>query len=213
MASLSGILSLDDAFNMETTFSSLNPHKLELGDIEESRNKTFFPSYYQPILYGGVKLVLQTPAVDMSGLAYHTYLAGDAILIPISNWLRQQFNILDDFVRDTVVIPNALLEKWPYNNYSYKPICKDNPIYLIMNKSCCITQETQDDTTELLALTHPPLSEGQYSLTLEFDHVYIGWHRHKCLYSINFRVSHIHFKSLNATSDGCKSTHVKAASI
>ena len=194
MASLSGILSLDDAFNMEATFPSLNPHKLALGDMEESRVKTYFPSYYQPILYDGMKLVLQTPAVDMSGLVYHTYATGDAILIPISKWLRQQFNILDDFVHDTVVIPTALLEKWPYNSYSYKPICKDNPIYLIMNKSCFITQETQDGTTELFSMTQPPLSEGQYSLTLEFEHVYIGWHKHNCLYSINFRVSHIHFK-------------------
>ena len=96
MSSLSGILSLHDAFNTETTtFPSLNPHHLTL-DIMKTRKKG---TYTQPILYDGIKLVLQTPAVSMSGLSYHKYPAGDAVHMTISPWLRQQFNIIDQFVR------------------------------------------------------------------------------------------------------------------
>ena len=208
MSSLSGILSLDDAFNMDT-FPSLNPDKLELGIVKELNSKTYFPSYHQPILYDGIKLVLQTPAVEMPGLTYKHYAAGEAILVSVSQWLRQQCNIIDDFVRDNVVIPDALLAKWPYNSYAYKPICKDDLLYLIMSKSCSMTQDTKDGMIELSTASRPPLSEGLYSLTLAFDHVYMGWHRYNCLYSINFRITHIHFKpkTLNEDSD-CDSTHV-----
>ena len=212
MSSLSGILSFDDAFNTDA-FPSLNPQKLELGTIERSRVNTYFPSYYQPILYDGIKLVLQTPAVEMPCLTYHRYSAGDAILVSVSKWLRQQFNIIDDFVRDNVVIPDALSSKMGYRDYGYKPICKDDLLYLIMSKSCSISQDTKDSVIELSTAERPPLSEGLYSLTLTFEHVYLGWHRYDCLYSTNFRITHIHFKpkTLNEDCD-CDSTHVEVDS-
>ena len=195
MSSLSGVLSLHDAFATEETFPSLNPHKLALGGVEDRRTR--FPSYHQPLLYDGKKLVIQTPAVEISDLDYHQYSAGDAILIPVSPWLRQQFNIIDAFLRDAVTIPQNLRSKWPYvlnpdDHDYYKPICHLNPLYLIMSPTCCMTQE--DDTTEIPMKTRPVLREGLYSLTLEFSHVYMGWHHYGCLYSVNFRVTRIHYK-------------------
>ena len=201
MSSLSGILSVQDAFTMET-FPSLNSDKLGLGTVKQFDSKAYFPSYRQPILYDNVKLVLQTPAVEMPCLTYHHYSAGEAILVSVSKWLRQQFNIIDDFVRDAVTIPQDLLSKWPYNSYAYKPICQDDLLYLIMSKTCSITQETNDGLIELSPASRPPLSEGLYSLTLSFEHVYLGWHRYNCLYSCNFRITHIHFKP--KTSDDSK---------
>ena len=56
-------------------------------------------------------LVLQTPAVELPCLTCHQYSAGDVILVSVSPWLRQQFNIIDDFVRDAVMIPQDLLFK------------------------------------------------------------------------------------------------------
>ena len=195
MSLLSGILSLHDAFNTETlTFPSLNPQHLELGDIEELNSKSYFPSYTQPILYNGMPLVLQTPAIHMSGLTYHHYSAGDAVFMTASPWLRQQFDIIDDFVRDAATIPSALLTKWPYRGYSYKPICQDENLYLIMSPSCRITQETEEGVVDLSTTSRPSLSEGFYSLTLTFQHVYMGWHHSGRLYSVNFRVDRIHFK-------------------
>ena len=140
MSSLSGILSVQDAFTMET-FPSLNSDKLGLGTVKQFHGyEAYFPSYRQPILYDNVKLVLQTPAVEMPCLTYHRYSAGEAILVSVSKWLRQQFNIIDDFVRDAVTIPQDLLSKWPYNSYAYKPICQDDLLYLIMSTSSDITK-------------------------------------------------------------------------
>ena len=85
MSSLSGIITLHEAMNTnERTIPSLNPQQLELGKLEESNSKTYFPSYYQPISYGGLKLVIQTPAIEMASLVYRRYPVGDAVLFPIS---------------------------------------------------------------------------------------------------------------------------------
>ena len=201
MSSLSGLLSLNDTFNTESmSFASLNPQKVELGLTEESHVRHSLPSYYQPILYEGIKLVLQTPAVHMSCLTYKHYSAGEAIYVPISPWLRQQFDIIDDYVRDHVIIPDALLAKWPYGDHRFKAIWESHHLYLIINESCYITQDTKDGVIELPTTSQPTLGEGVYSLTLEFPHVYIGWHDNDAVYSVNYRVSHIHFrpKTLNA---------------
>ena len=200
MSSLSGLLSLNDALNTESpSFPSLNPQKLELGPMEESHVRHSLPSYYQPILYDGNKLVLQTPAVHMSCLTYKHYSAGEAIYVPISPWLRQQFDIIDDYVRDHVTIPDDILAKWPYGNHRFKAIWESHHLNLIMNESCCITQDTKDGVIELSTTSRPTLGEGVYSLTLEFPHVYIGWHDNDVVYSVNYRVNHIHFrhKTLN----------------
>ena len=97
-------------------------------------------------------------------------------------------------MRDAVTITQALLFGWFDRDYFYKPIFKGDTIYLIMNTSCRIIQETEEGVVELSSTSRPSLSEGLYSLTLEFDHVYIGGHYNGYLYSVNFRVSHIHFK-------------------
>ena len=123
MSSLSGILSLHDAFNTETcTLPSLNPRQLTLGDIKDKDLSRYYQSYTQAILYGGIKLVLQTPAVPMLGLAYHHYSVGDAVRMTASAWLRQQFNIIDTFVKDE--FPTTLLKKWDDRDYSYKSLCQ-----------------------------------------------------------------------------------------
>ena len=104
MSSLSGIITLHEAMNMnERTIPSLNPQQLELGKLEGSNSKTYFPSYYQPITYGGLKLVIQTPAIEIASLVYRRYPVGYAVLFPISKWLRQQFSIIDKFVHASVV--------------------------------------------------------------------------------------------------------------
>ena len=210
MSSFSGILSLDDVFNGEAkTLPSLNPQKLELGTIEQKQLKTYVPTYYQPIFYSGEKLILQTPAVHMLRLSYHTYSVGDAILVPISKWLRQQFRIIDSFLCDAVVVPDPLLAKCPNQINPYKSIQHGEKIYLIMKDTCFITQETEDGIVRLPALSLPPMSEGLYSFTIEFTHVYFGRHNYNALYSVNYRITDIHFKPKTATpkeDENCDST-------
>ena len=202
MASLSGIISLQEAMNGDTlSIPSINRQQLELGPIVEytPRHKC----HYQPISYGGQKLRIQTPAVKMTSLIYHTYSCGDAILISISKWLRQQFNILDEFVRTTFTIPKKLKCEFLNTDHLYKPIQDGENIYLIMDETCTMTQDTEDGIVEITPKSRPSFGEGHYSLAIEFSHVYIGYHYLGHLYSVNYRVKHVHFKPLSY----CSSTH------
>ena len=89
MSSFSGIITLYEDMNVnERTLPSLNPQQLEFGKVKTSNSNTYFPSYYQPISYGGIKLFIQTPAIEMASLVYRRYPVGDAVLFPISKWLR-----------------------------------------------------------------------------------------------------------------------------
>lgn len=45
---------------------------------------------------------------------------------PIFMWLRQQFDIIDAFVRESVIIPQEHPSKWPYRNHCCKPIKEDD---------------------------------------------------------------------------------------
>lgn len=193
MVSLSGIISLQEAMNADTiALPSLNRQQLQLGNIEES--ETCRKSYYQPILYDGQKLRIQTPAVHMASLTYNKYSSGVAVLISISTWLRQQFKILDEFVRDNVIVPETLKSDIVFGQRLYKSIQHGENIYLILDKSCTMTQESEDGIIDLTPQSQPSLGEGYYSFAIEFQHVYFGYHYYGYLYSINYRIKHIHFK-------------------
>ena len=176
--------------------SLIDPHQLTLGDIEETRLKTFFPSYYQSLTYGGQPLQIQTPDIRMSSLIPDHYFSGEAIELPLSTWLRYQFHIIDDFERDLVKVPETLLKKSLTSKDRYKPLPTGEKIYLLLDKTCTLSQETEHGVVDLSSCSS--LGEGDYSLTLEFPHVYIGWHLFGYLYSVNVRVKHIHFKPVNS---------------
>ena len=158
------------------TVPSLNRQHLELGTMEAKAGQR----YYQPIRYHGQTLRLQTPAVFMSSLIYDTYTSGQAVLVKTSPWLRQQLDILDDFVRETVVIPEALK---PETRQPYKPIQQGKSIYLILDEACTMTTESG-----------VPTGKGFYSFAIEFTHVYFGFHYHGYQCSVNYCIKHIHFK-------------------
>ena len=165
------------------TIPSLNPQHLELGIKEQKLGMR----YHQPIRYHDQILRIQTPAVYMSSLSYNTYSCGVAVLINMSSWLRQQFNILDDFVRDSIALPYK-------SDHFYKPLQSGQHIYLILDEACVFTQETDKHKMEVYHQSRPRFGKGHYSFTIEFTHVYYGHHLFGYTCSLNYRIKHVHFK-------------------
>ena len=179
---MSGILTLSEAMNADlATIPSLNPQHLELG----VRQQNFGLRYHQPIHYHGQTLRIQTPAVSMTGLEYNRYACGVAVLITISPWLRQQFDILDDFVRKNLSLASHSF---------YKPLQCGQHIYLILDDTCAITQETDKHKMEVCHRSRPRFGKGHYSFAIEFTHVYHGQHLFGYTCSLNYRIKHVHFK-------------------
>ena len=93
-----------------------------------------------------------------------------------------------------VTIPQQLMLQWPHKllNY-YKPIYEGKNLAITLSKWCRFTQTVNGKTTSVPPLSH--LGPGRYSFVIDVPHVYIGPHKSGHLYSLNFRVSHVHFES------------------
>ena len=196
---LNGTLFFQETMEALTT-NSINPEQLKLEPVKERipRNPVSdqLPRYEQPILYGGCKLSITTPAMEMSSLTQKTYAFGDCVVIPVSTWFRAQLDILETFVARSVNVPEQLLLQWSHNmNHYYKPIYDGKYLSLSLSKWCRFTQNVNGQTIALPSFPRPNLGMGRYSITLDVPHVYIGPHKSGHLYSINFRVSHIHYEA------------------
>ena len=196
---LNGILSLQETMENLTT-NCINPDQLQLEAMKERILKNpvsdHLPRYEQPILYAGCRLSITTPAIELSSLVLKTYAFGDSVVFPVSAWLRMQLNILETFVARSVNVPQQLLLQWSHKlNHYYKPIYDGKYLSLSLSKWCRFTQSVNGQTIALPSFPRPNLGMGRYSITLDVPHVYIGPHKSGHLYSINFRVSHIHYEA------------------
>ena len=177
--------------------NSINPEELTLDQIKEYIPKhpvsDHLPRYEQPILYGGCKLSLQAPAVELTSLMYKTYAFGDSVIVPVTPWLRSHLNLIETFVTSFVTVPQQLMLQWPHKllNY-YKPIYEGKNLAITLSKWCRFTQTVNGKTSSVQPLSQ--LGPGRYSFVIDVPHVYIGPHKSGHLYSLNFRVSHIHFE-------------------
>ena len=142
--------------------------------------------------YNGVRLYLQTPAVYLPKVDTQVNRCGQNLSIPIDNWLRQQLDILEDFVRQKALIPTELLQLWPEKKTSYyKPLYRGTRCYILQSKYCKVTSGVtveQSVETELSSL-----GAGFYSFHIEVPAVYVGPHQSDGnLISLNLRIAQIH---------------------
>ena len=182
-----------------TTTHNMNLDQLALGPIKERIPKNpvsdNLPRYEQEILYDGRKLSIQIPPVELYSIVYKNFIFGDSVVIPVSPWLRSMFNLLDTFVSNAVTVPQQLLLQAPQLVHPcYKPIYNGSYISIALSKWCRFTQTVNGCTTSVPSNPLPTLGMGRYSFTLDVCHVYMGPHKSGHLYSINFRIAHVHFE-------------------
>ena len=202
MSALSGIYSFQDVMsNNLQTKQSLNPNRLELGAVKQVPSATALPNhppcprYHQDVRYGGVKLFIQTSQIKRNYLRFDKSFLGVAVLIPIDSWLRQQLDIIDNFVRNHVDIPKDLLSVWPYQRQCfYKPFHDSQNMYIDLGLYCKFTQGTGTDYKILPENPLPEFGKGTYTFSIEVPKVYIGPHKDGSLVSMNIRVVHIHYE-------------------
>ena len=111
---------------------------------------------------------------------------GESVIIPVSAWLRLQFDLLEAFVANAVTVPQQLLLQWPHklSNY-YKPIYDGKFISVSLSRWCRFSQVVNGHTMAMPSQPRPNFGMGRYSFTIDVPHVYIGPHKSGHLYSIN----------------------------
>ena len=178
------------------TTASLNPTKLQLGRIQEVPNSDplSYPRYRQYVSYDGLKLILQTRPVRLERLQYNEIKGAHSVIVPVDNWLRQQLNIIEDYVVSQVEVPTSLVNAWPFKCANmYKPFYAGQEVYFMLGKYCTFTQGPTVEGSKILpSSTLPCLGSGLYSFTIEVPNVYIGPHKEGYLYSVNTRIIGIH---------------------
>ena len=180
------------------SLASIDPSKLKLGEEREVNisDQQAFIRYYQDITYDGTRMLIQTPAVKLSGLKYIQSKYNHGVVIPVGNWLRQQFNILDDFALGHVELPNDLVQAWPFKLATlYKHFYEGNYIAINIGKFCAFTQGLDDFSSA--QLKSPPLPQfgcGSYSFTIEIPNIYVGPHKAGALFSFVTRIVRVHYQ-------------------
>ena len=181
------------------TIQTMQPQELELGKVEQHIPKVpvsdTLPRYHQTLSYSGCKLCLITAPVELHALLYSSKaLYGDSVLVPVSDRLRHQFEMINDFVRNTVLIPNELSLQWSASlSCYYKPIYEGKNIFISLSKFCRFTQEVNGRVMDLPSQPRPNLGVGRYVFTIDVPYVYIGPHKSGHLYTTHLCVTRIHF--------------------
>ena len=200
MQALKGILSLQDAMTAQyKTVPSLNPALLQLGALEKmvKPNEHTSPRYQQSLLYGGASMTLQTPAVTLPELNYHQEWKNcDALLIPLTSWLRQQLTILNDFVRVNVQLPWEFQDSNVPIESLFKPAYDGKSIFIMMSYKCSTSVKVNGVLCQgAPTLRRPQFGYGRYSFSIDIPSVYIAQHKNGQAYSITMRITHIHFEA------------------
>ena len=196
MQTLSDIYSLQVMTNMNVqTLASLNPTRLHLFPASKSEkvrpaapNEPEYPRYYQNIEYDGTKLILQSPLVEMSTLDVRPNMIGNAALIPVTGWLRQQLTLIEQFVHQHVQIPKDLLQAWPHKRLDYyTSLFEGTSMFITLSKFCQFTRGISPDNCQVVDSIYS-FGKGMYSFRIEIPNVYIGPHKGGELFALNLRV-------------------------
>lgn len=174
--------------------------KLALGPFEKlgkvrSDNKS---QYRVPIYYDDAKLKLSTHSFETKGLILSSHKNDNkSALVPISQWLRKQLNVIELFVKQNLKLPLDLVPEWhptyPLDD-PYKPLWHKDSMFLPLSKWCRFFQHTEKGGYELTP--SEKVGEGTYSLTIDIAHVYVGPHKSSNkMFSLQPRVVQVLYKA------------------
>ena len=190
------------------TAPSLNMEHLEISQPEKLSMKIpvsdNIPRYKLTLSYQGCKLVIQTPAVEQEGTFYKDNIVGESIILPVSSWLRHQFNILDLFALEVVTVPDDLRRHWQAKENMYKAIYNGKNICVKLSQFCRFTQTVDGQVVDVPCNPRPRFGHGRYSYTLEIPSFYMGPHKAGEMYSLTMFINRVHFESIpNAVAPSC----------
>ena len=148
--------------------------------------------FKQILKYDGRRLLLNTGPIPSSNIKFCSNDYGKCVLIPISPWLRQQLNTIEDYITTHIQIPSCF--SWQPrddNDSPYKKIWNGESVYIAMSNWC---KYFRQDTDYLTEIQPSELGDGHYEACITIEGVYLGPHKDNKLASITMRVQQLLFK-------------------
>lgn len=191
--------SKDVIINMEGSVESDN---LKLQDVQEITKvlQQGNQRFKQPLTYDGKRLLLTTGAIPSSEIKLSANDYGKCALIPVSPWLRQQLDTIEDYVIGNIAIPPCLLP-WSardQNDSPYKKIWEGKSLYLPLSNWAKFLRQDADHLTDIQP---GELGDGTYEMCISIEGVYFGYHKDNKLASITMRIQQILFNPLVSNID------------
>ena len=181
-------------FQMELQKENFYLEPIKRREIKASSSfDKHYPRYEQKVNYLGNKLQFYSEKIHMTDIEYvgTFFHMGRAVFIPIDKNLRQQLNILEEFVKANVEIPEDL-SSFSEDENVYKPLYSGPQMHIQLSKFCKFYRNNRkipyEDKQDL-----PTFGKGTYQFQIEVPHIYIGPHQNGKLVSISLCVTGINF--------------------
>ena len=189
---------------------SINSSKLQLTPASKLKASTEdCAQYKQEIFYDGERLTLSSPPFYTNSLMIVKNEKRRYLILSIVPWLRQQFNILDTYVKDKVELPEDLAKscQLPTSDY-HKPLWSGSDMHITVSKWCKILQHSDVGHGEYMEVGEDvKLGSGMYIINIEIPYVYIGKHKSDDkLFSLSLRISQILYQPTIISEPKAKKT-------
>lgn len=153
--------------------------------------ETGYRTYRQYVLHNEHKLILQSPTFQQNGLIFRENKGQRAIIVPIDPWLRSQFNVLENFIKEKVTIPDEVLQV--VGEAKYKPLWDRERMCISVSQWCAYFRDNGDGAFEQIpANSH--FGDGTYNVSVEVPYVYIGPHKDGYSFSLTLRIVQVVYK-------------------
>ena len=150
--------------------------------------------YKQDLKYEHRRLVLNTGPIPCTELTIADNSFGKYMKLPVSKWLRKQFDTVEEYVTLNISLPQLL--KWQARDEKdtpYKAIWDGDSIMISVSKWCKVLQSEKGELTEIDA---SQIANGTCEVFIPVEGIYFGPHKDNKLASISLRVQQIIYKPL-----------------
>ena len=105
------------------TPTNINVTKISLSPVIKYEVANKSPTYRQCIHYNGVKLMFMMPEFEVGQVSLRKPDSDVSVLVPVGEWMRRQFNLVEKFVQQNVILPLETIQQT--TPIFYKPLWQD----------------------------------------------------------------------------------------
>lgn len=165
--------------------------------------------FKQDLTYRNSRLVLRTGDIPTDKVKILQNQYGKYVSLPLDPWIRQQLNILEEFLITNLSIPSVLCEGWKAREDTdtpYKCIWDGEQIFIGLSKWCSYFRQ---DPEYLSETSFSEMGDGTLSIAISLLGVYYGPHKDNKLASLSMFVQSILYKPKAASFDAILEEAVK----
>ena len=150
-------------------------------------------TYRQYVTLNKNKLTFQTLDFQVPNLTMRADKTFRSICIPVEPWLRQQMNVLENFVKENVNIPDDVANALGHPS-KYKPLWDGERMFISVSKWCNFLRYTGNDGVCEQVTPDFHFGSGMYNVNIEVPYIYIGPHKDGYTFSLTLRIVQVVFK-------------------